>query len=548
MNFNATRLPYRQTRAFSKIALDYIDQAAALKPFFTHPPTLQGIQKAIEARKQFATDRKGLVQELRKQYEGVETSDKVKKNIEALLSADTFTITSAHQNNIFTGPLYFIYKIVHAIKLAEHLKASLPKQNFVPVFYIGTEDADLDELNHIYLGGEKLVWETEQTGAVGRMKIDKALLILIESMESQLSVLPNGNEIITLLKKYYKEGITVQNATFQFVNNLFADYGLIVLLPDNAALKKQMTAIFEDDLLHQTASGIVEKTAERLQGAGYKVQANPREINLFYLKEDKRERIVKQGTRYLPTGQAGKAQGASLDLSEAELKDELRNHPERFSPNVILRGLYQEMILPNIAFIGGAGETAYWLQLKDLFNHYKILFPVLVLRNSFLIVEEKWQERISHLGFTAEDFFLPEQELMNSLVAKESKNETKLNGSLTELEQLYESFKKQAAAVDKTLEKHVSALKQQTVYRLQELEKKMLRAEKRKFTDQQRQIHSIKEHLFPGNGLQERRENLSYYYAKWGREFIQQLCQHSLGLEQEFVIYLEKNNAPTNFF
>ena len=504
-----------------------------MKPFFTHPPALQGIQKTIDARKKFGTNREVLVEELKKQYKGVEVSDKVKRNIESLLSEDTFTITTAHQNSIFTGPLYFIYKIVHAIKLADHLKASLPKQNFVPVFYIGSEDADLDELNHIYLGGEKLVWETKQTGAVGRMKVDKGLIKVIELMEGQLSVLPNGNAIIALIKEFYKEGITIQDATFGFVNNLFAEYGLVILLPDNAALKGQMTKLFEDDLLHQTASGIVEKTVERLHGTGYKAQANPREINLFYLIEDKRERIVKQGTRY-------KAQGTSLDLPEDELKKELQDYPERFSPNVILRGLYQETILPNIAFIGGGGETAYWLQLKNLFEHYQVPFPVLVLRNSFLIIEKKWQEKISHLGFTAEDFFLSEQELLNRLVARESKTETKLNGSLPELEQLYDTFKKQATAVDSTLEKHVDALKVNMVYRLQELEKKMLRAEKRKFTDQQRQIHTIKENLLPANGLQERRENLSYYYSKWGREFINQLYEHSLGLEQEFVVVVEK--------
>lgn len=540
MDCTSTRLPYRQTGAFSKIALDYIDQATVLKPFFAHPPSLQGIQKAIDARKKFATDRQVLVQELKKHYEGIETSDKVKKNIDSLLSADTFTITTAHQNNIFTGPLYFIYKIVHAIKLADHLKTSLPKQNFVPVFYIGSEDADLEELNHIHLGGEKLVWDTKQTGAVGRMKVDKGLIRLIALMEGQLSVLPNGNEIIGLIKQYYKEGTTIQEATFRFVNNLFAEYGLVALLPDNAELKKQMRTVFEDDLLHQTASAIVEKTAERLESTGYKTQANPREINLFYLKDDLRERIEKVNETFtihhLPTGQAG----SPFTFNEKEILNELNEHPERFSPNVILRGLYQEMILPNIAFIGGAGETAYWLQLKDLFDHYKIPFPALVLRNSFLIVEKKWQEKISHLGFTAEDFFLPEQELLNRLVANESKNKTKLNGPLTELEQLYESFKKQAKTIDSTLEKHVDALKLQTVHRLQELEKKMLRAEKRKFADQQRQIHSIKEHLFPANGLQERQENLSYYYAKWGREFIQKLYQHSLGLEQEFVVINEK--------
>jgi bacillithiol biosynthesis cysteine-adding enzyme BshC len=533
MNCTSTRLPYRQTGAFSKIALDYIDQEASLKSFFSYPPTLRSIQKAIETKKKFVTNREVLVQELKKQYAGVDTNDKVKKNIELLLSSDSFTITTAHQNNIFTGPIYFIYKIVHAIRLADHLKTSLPNNNFVPVFYMGTEDADLDELNHIHIAGEKLVWETKQVGAVGRMLVDKGLIKLIGLMEGQLSVLPNGKEIIDLVKEFYKEGATIQDATFRFVNNLFGEYGLIVLLPDNAALKKQMIKVFEDDLLNQTASEIVEKTAERLQSIGYRTQVNPREINLFYLLDDKRERIIKQGTRY-------KAKGTSLDLTEKELKGELQKHPERFSPNVILRGLYQETILPNIAFIGGAGETAYWLQLKDLFDHYKIPFPVLVLRNSFLIVEKKWKEKISHLGFNAEDLFLTEHELMQNLVARESKNGIKLNGLLTELERLYEGFKKQAKMADGTLEKHVDALKMQTVQRLRELEKKMLRAEKRKFTDQQRQIQSIKKHLFPGNGLQERQENLSYYYAKWGRKFLIQIFEKSLSLEQEFVIVLEK--------
>ncbi|MGQ0739817.1 MAG: bacillithiol biosynthesis cysteine-adding enzyme BshC [Bacteroidota bacterium] len=533
MDCISTRLPYRQTNVFSKIALDYIDQAASLTPFFAHPPTLQGIQKAIAARKKFSTGRKILVQELKKQYDGIATSDKVEKNIESLLSEDTFTITTAHQNNIFTGPLYFIYKIVHAIKLADHLNSTLPQHKFVPVFYIGSEDADLDELNHIWLNGEKLVWETKQTGAVGRMKIDKTLLKLISQMEGQLTVLPQGREITSLLKEFYREGTTVQDAIFRFVNYLFAEYGLVVLLPDNAALKKQMIPLFEDDLLYQTASGIAEKTTERLLAAGYKSQVNPREINLFYLGDDLRERIEKKKSDFI-------IHHSSFTFNEKEILLELKEHPERFSPNVILRGLYQETILPNIAFIGGAGETAYWLQLKDLFEHYKIPFPVLVLRNSFLIVEKKWQERISQLGFTAEDFFLPEEEMMNRLVAKESKNETKLNGSFSELEKLYNAFKKQAAAVDSTLEKHVDSLRSKTVYRLQELEKKMLRAEKRKFGDRQRQIHAIKAHLFPADGLQERRENLSYYYAKWGKGFIQQLHHSSLSLEQEFVVLSEK--------
>src|SRR6185503_14378299 len=355
MDCNSTRIPYRQTGNFSKTIVDYIDQVTSLKEFFNYPPTLQGIKKAIEDRKQFNYNRNVLVSELQKQYSSVPIPGKVKANIELLASDNTFTFTTAHPNNIFTGPLYFIYKILHTIKLAEYCKTNLPQYNFVPVFYMGTEDADLDELNHIYVEGQKLEWNTKQTGAVGRMKVDKELVNLVSLMKGQLVVLPFGEEVLNLMKECYKEGDTIEHSTFKMVNALFGEYGLVVLLPDNPELKRQMAPIFTDDLLQQKASDIVEKTAARLENAGYKVQANPREINLFYLKDNIRERIVKQGTRY-------KVQGTNVAFTEDELLSELKEHPDRFSPNVILRGLYQETILPNLAFIGGGGETAYWLQ------------------------------------------------------------------------------------------------------------------------------------------------------------------------------------------
>jgi len=528
MDCTSTRLSYRQTGAFSKIVLDYIDQVPNLMSFVAHPVTIHGIQKSIEKRKQFPTNREVLVKELKKQYASVDVADPVQKNIEALLSPGTFTITTAHQNNIFTGPLYFIYKILHAIKLADHLKKSIPEYNFVPVYYIGSEDADLEELNHIYLEGEKLTWNTKQTGAVGRMKVDKEVLKLIEAIEGQLAVLPNGEKIVNLVKDSYSLGEDIQTATFKIVNALFAEYGLVVLLPDNAFLKQQMITIFEDDLLNQTASGIVEKTSSKLEEL-YKVQAHPRDINLFYLKDNIRERIEERNGRY-------EVLSSKISFTREELLDELRNDPERFSPNVILRGLYQEIILPNIVFIGGGGELAYWFELKALFEHYNVPYPAQILRNSFLIVEKKIQEKINKLGFTDEDIFLSGLDLVNKLVIRETDKKIQLNGTLSATEQLYESIKQQAVSVDTTLEKHVNALKTSTLHRLRELEKKMLRAEKRKFSDQQRQIQAIKAKLFPKNGLQERYDNMLYYYAKWGKEFIKLLYDHSLTLEQEFVI------------
>ena len=198
----------------------------------------------------------------------------------------------------------------------------------------------------------------------------------------------------------------------------------------------------------------------------YKVQAHPRDINLFYLKDDIRERIEVREGKY-------EVLNSKIVFTKEELLTELRNHPERFSPNVILRGLYQETILPNIVFIGGGGELAYWFELKALFERYNIPYPVHVLRNSFLIVEKKIQEKINKLRFTDEDIFLPEQDLVNKLVVRESDKKLQLNGTLSATEQLYENIKQQAVSIDATLEMHVNALKTTTLHRLRELEKKL---------------------------------------------------------------------------
>jgi bacillithiol biosynthesis cysteine-adding enzyme BshC len=529
--FLTERLPYNQTNAFTKIVTDYLNGSENLKPFYSSLPTLQGIEETIQRKKQQPVNRKIVVDVLKEQYQNVSATDAVMSNIEALLSEDTFTVCTAHQPNLFTGPLYFVYKVLHTIRLAAYLKEQLSPYHFVPVYYMGSEDADFAELNHTYVDGKKIEWKKEQKGAVGRMTVDTTLIQLIQELEGQLANETYGREVIDLLRRCYYEGKTIQDATFELVNELYGQWGLVVLIPDNAVLKSQMLRVFEDDLFHNTSSQIVEKTSEKL-GRHYTVQANPREINLFYLKDDIRERIEEKDGNYsvLNTG---------ISFTGEEIQRELQEHPERFSPNVILRGLYQETILPNLAFIGGGGEMAYWLQLKELFEHYETVYPVLVLRNSFLIVEEKWHQKIKKLDLNVVDLFRDENELMKMIVEKNSENKIALNGNFEKAEAFYEQIRTQAEAIDKTLSQYVTAIKTRSLKDLEELEKKMLRAEKRKFEEQQRQIQKIKEVLFPNDGLQERIENFSWFYAKWGRSFIEELYKNSLALEQEFSILTE---------
>jgi bacillithiol biosynthesis cysteine-adding enzyme BshC len=528
MKFQSQYIPYSETGKFTKIILDYINESDSLKAFYQHPVNLDGIKSAIAERQKFPTNRQLLAEQFTNQYNNFEDCDAIKTNIHALSDKNTFTICTAHQPNIFTGHLYFVYKILHTIKLADSLKKELPEYNFVPVFFMGSEDADLEELNHIVIDGEKYEWETKQKGAVGRMKVDNDLIKLIERIAGRLSVEKYGEDIIGLLKKCFVKNSTIEDATFLFVHHLFKEFGLLILLPDNSAFKKEMISIFEDDIFNHTSSEIVLRTSEALS-ENYKAQAYPREINLFYLKDDLRNRIVAVESHFV-------VHDTGIIFSKEEIIKELDEHPERFSPNVILRGLFQEKILPDVAWIGGGGELAYWLQLKDLFRKYGVPYPVLVVRNSFMIVDKKPLSLLHKLHLDAVALFEGKNIVLTKIVQRESKAVLHLDKEKKEFEIIYQHIKEITKQIDPTLEPHTSALETRHIKALAALEKKMLRAERRKYTDQKQQLNKLFSILFPNDGLQERTENFMLFYSQYGDAFIHSLYENSLTLEQKFSI------------
>ncbi len=530
MNFTANRLPYEQTGYFSKLVTDYLKGSDFLKSFYSHPISLAGIESSIRAREQFPTDRNTLVRVIEDQYNGHPVKEAVNNNIQHLRKDDAFTITTAHQPAIFTGTLYFIYKILHVIKLAEDLSARFPHKKFIPVYYMGSEDADLDELGHIYLDAEKIEWNTRQTGAVGRMKT-KGLDKIMQRIEGEFAAHPYGPELIQLLKSYYLDAETVQEATFKLLHDLFGELGLIVLIADDNRLKARMKPVFRDDLFRHIPFQITEETIKKLS-ANYSVQANPREINLFYMKEDLRERFeLKDGLYHV--------NNCGISFSPEALEAELDQYPERFSPNVILRGMFQETILPDIAFVGGGGEAAYWLELKPLFDHYNVPFPVLILRNSFLLIRESLSTKMEKAALSPEMIFLKEEIILSQTVKNHSGNQLSLEHEIRQLQAYYDSLKQISSAVDKSLALHVESLRSKALKGVHELEKKVLRAEKRNFAEAGDKIHEIREALFPFNSLQERVENFIPWYAAYGKAFFDLIYKNSCTLEQEFVVIRE---------
>ena len=530
MEDNCYYLPITETGFFSAIAMDYVTEKPALRPFYEHSVSLDGIKAAIAARQKTKNHRTVLQAALLEQYSQTTLTEVQQKNLNALLLDNTFTITTAHQPNIFTGPLYFIYKIIHAIQQAQFLQQQLPEYNFVPFYYMGSEDADLEELGTITLQGKKLTWLTNQTGAVGRMKVDKLFLSLIEEIKGQINVLPYGEQLSQLFANAYTLGKTIQQATFELVNNLFADFGLLILIPDNAALKKVFEPVVEKELLEQFSHKAIASTINALQ-EHYPIQTQGRSINLFYLTDTYRERI-----EWDAASEKFVVKNTQLQFTKKEMSNELRQYPERFSGNVILRGLFQETILPNIIFIGGGGELAYWLELKNVFAAAAIPYPVLLLRNSFVLADSNSLKQWQQMQFTIADLFKHILTLQQNYVLKHSNYNVLLDSEIKALNEVYEQMRQHAVKADATLEKHVLALQHKALEKINVLQKKIIKAEKRKHEIEMHKLERIKNALFPNNHLQERVENFSVLYAHYGPNLLHSILKASKQFGQKMGI------------
>jgi len=528
MSQSSMHIPFSSTHVFSTLINDYLEGKGKAIDFVQYAPNVDGYKAAIEGRKKYPINRNLLFDILTKQYSNLPQEKVVNDQIILLKKDTTFVVTTAHQPNLFTGPLYFFYKIIHAIQLAASLKATFPEYDFVPVYYMGSEDADLDEVGAFNLDHKKCQWVTKQTGAIGRMQVDDALLLLLKQLESYWSILPQGQKALEILKEAYQKGKTISEATLSFVHAFFGAKGLLVLQPDDAALKAAFVPVMEKELLTGFSHQAIQPTIAALS-KDYHVQSEGRSINLFYLKDSIRGRIEKQGEQFIVVD-------SDIQFTEKEIIAQLHQYPERFSPNVILRGVYQETILPGVVFVGGGGELAYWMELKNVFQAVGVHYPLLQLRNSFLLMSHKQSEQWDSMQFEEKDLFAPILDLEIAYVKKHTETKLDLQDQINHLTNLYTTIKNEVVKVDATLGTHAENLAQQANAKLLTLEKKMVRAERRKQTVAIQRIHRIKKELFPQDNLQEREEHFSKWVGQYGLSWIDTIMEDSKGLESKFRI------------
>lgn len=487
-----TEVNFEETGFFGKLFLDYLAEKPEIRDFYTYAPSYEGLSSAIGQRTFEDEKRQVLVETLNEQYKQYELSEKVKENLHLIASPDTFTITTGHQLNLATGPLFFIYKILTTIRLSNELKNRFPDKNFVPVYWMASEDHDFEEISEFVLFGKKFTWTTEQQGPVGAFMLD--------GLQEVLTALP---EKIQILEDAYLTGENLSQATRKLVNHLFGSYGLIILDPNERKLKNLFKDVIRAELRERQIARAVADTTSRLNTLGYKEQVHQREINLFLLDAGSRLRILKKVHDF---------EAGNKTFTTEEMEQLLTSNPEKFSPNVVMRPLYQESILPNIAYIGGPAEIAYWLQLKDAFDSMHISFPVLLPRNFVLFIDAGSQARLEKIHLSPQEIFSSEDEWKDKALQRSGVEKLNLSNEKHRLEDLFKAIKDKAGLADRSLEAYVESEMQKAFKQLNGIEKRIEKAQDHKYETLLRQVSKVRQKLFPDGKLQERVENIFSFY------------------------------------
>jgi len=501
----------------------------SLREFYRHLPSIEGFIKAIEIRKKTDINREILHAAVKEQYDNIECSELQKKNIASLKDENCFTVITAHQPSLMTGPLYYLYKIVSVINLSKQLNAKYSDIHVVPVFISGGEDHDFKEINHLQLYNKSIVWSAKhEKESVGRMPTEGLSEVLIQLEEICRDDGP-GKAFISECKQMLNKANTYRAFATGIANLLFQKYGLLVLSMDNKPMKTLITDVILEEVIHQKNKALIESTQSKIAEKGFNTQTHVRDINFFYFTEkNQRLRIEKEGEHF-------NIVGSNISFSESEIKAEIKNYPERFSPNVNMRPIFQESVFPNLAYLGGGGELAYWLERTEQFDYHKIPFPVLMRRNSVAIVNKGQQKSMDKFGLDIQSLFSAKHQIVNSFLESQSGDDFELSSSIEQLKEIFSKVKSKAEKLDPTLGPKVEAEKTKSIKSIESIEGRLKKLIKQRSETALSKIDKTYEAIFPEGSLQERRVNFLQFYDAMGEEFIDMLMDHLDPFNKEFL-------------
>lgn len=520
------KISFNDIESIPQLVKDFLEQK--IEGFENTTFSVEHFRQQIQVKKDSFTSEKReiLFDVLSSQLADLHLTSKQKENLEYLKLPDTFTITTGHQLNLFSGPVFFVYKILQTIKTCTYLKEYFPDFNFVPVYWMASEDHDFAEINHFKTENNYYESNEKSGGPVGRIEISDTYFISEFEKEFKDSVF--GTELILMMKEAYKTGNTLTQAIRILVNRLFSEFGLLILDGESKELKNQMKSIFKDELLDFSLQKASKEKVDFLTDKYGKVQVNPREINLFYLSET-RDRIDWNGQKYNIVDR-------NIQFTKEELLTELEYHPEKFSPNALMRPVYQENILPNLAYIGGNAEIMYWLELKDYFSKINVPFPILIPRNSMLFLKEKTLGKIKKLDLKIEDFFQNFTVLTNQKILEDNAILKVLDNKENLLISNFSELRTLAETTEKSFGNMVKAEEVRQLKSFKRMKKRLLHAEKIKQNELLERLENLFLDVHPAKTWQERVYNFSVFFSDYGYSWLENCLEEMVVQDSKLII------------
>lgn len=488
---------------FSDLSNELTYNQQRFSDLLTSPFSKEAFSAQIQTKSTYFNNdkRATLVNALTNQYKDYASVNEVNSNIESLLKDNTFTVTTGHQLNLLIGPIYFIYKILHVIRLAEELKQLHPNNHFIPVYWMASEDHDFEEINHTRLFGKEIRWENCQGGPVGEYELTDWQMMK-ESVEAFFQNNPES-EVNEVLKSYIGKDLAA--ATKSLVHKLFGKYGLVIIEPNDESLKQEFAEIMQQEVQTSFAEKAVLEANHVIEELGFKTQVFPREINLFYIQKGIRERLVIENENIVIPSLG--------TFTKEEICKLIAKNPQSFSPNVVLRPVYQECILPNLVYVGGGGEMAYWLQFKGAFDVCGVPFPLIQVRNSIQLIDANTQKKLAKLNVENLSIFRDLNELKKDFIFENSGDSLNFDELDRMTNQMTTLFHNQITDVDASLKPFAAAEEVKLQKQIEGIKAKLVKQQKSKFDNTMKQLEDIHEKMFPMNSVQERVDNFFSFCA-----------------------------------
>jgi bacillithiol synthase len=520
----------RSEGGYSQLYRDYVSDFSKVNRFFQHNyNSLNSLESFASLIQERCTHRQLLAEVLLEQNSQFRASSQTLENIKLLAEANTFAVVTGQQVGMFSGPLYTLYKTITAIKLTKQLSDIYPQYKFVPVFWLEGEDHDFDEVNRVgivnneqvpmnieYLHAGKI--QGKNTGPVGEILFDNNLEHFFSTIGNNISNSEFRTPMIEMLKRFYSEGVSFNHAFASLMNQFFGEDGLIFISSYNNQLKRLLSPIFQKEILEfpKVSQLIIEQSAELEER--YHAQIKTKALNLFYFFKNGRYFIEPRETDF-------SLRGTRHFISKEDMIKIATDYPELLSPNVALRPICQDLLLPTFAYVAGPSEIAYFAQLKKVYQYFNITMPIIYPRASATIVEDKLERIMEKYQLGLIDFFGTAQKLNSSVIdfVSEVKIDEMFKEAAEKINNLTSEMKFGLNYIDPTLLGALETTKEKIDQQLELLKNKVSEAQNRKHDTALRQVNKVISNIFPNQNFQEREINIIHFMNKYGLDFVNSL-------------------------